>query len=108
MEQLEDPQRDLTEEITKLKSRYRGSLLILGSGKLVRSLLEKGLLDELRLAVYPVVLGRGERLFQDASGEARFELVESSRTATGVVLSTYRPLAQYSPVNPGEAGPSRS
>jgi dihydrofolate reductase len=54
---------DLAAGVRELKGRYRGDLLVAGSGRLVRSLLDLGLVDELRLMVYPTVLGRGQRLF---------------------------------------------
>lgn len=54
---------DLTSEVTALKRRYAGDILVAGSGQLVRGLLDAGLVDELRLMIFPTVLGRGRQLF---------------------------------------------
>ena len=62
-----------------------------GSTVLVKTLAEHGLVDEYRLAVYPLVLGGGKRVFP-AEGVARpLELVSTATTATGVIVCTYRP-----------------
>ena len=61
---------------------------ILGSGELIRSLMEHDLIDELQLNIHPLVLGSGERLFGD--GPAAFELVDCTPTTTGVLIATYR------------------
>jgi dihydrofolate reductase len=70
VEQLDTDQGGLTEEITKLKLQPGKDIAISGSAKLVRSLLQEALLDELRLMVHPVVVGSGKRLFEDG-GERR-------------------------------------
>jgi dihydrofolate reductase len=80
---------DVPEEIDKLKRQEGGDITISGSGSLVRSLIGDGLIDELRLMVYPVVLGGGKRLFEDGE-QTSLELVESKSFATGVVYLTYR------------------
>ena len=66
-------------------------ITIIGSGALVRSLLEEGLLDELRLMVHPVVLGSGKRLFVDGGERRPLELSGSKAFGTGVLDLTYRP-----------------
>jgi dihydrofolate reductase len=81
----------VAEEITELKQRPGKDITILGSGVLVRSLLRNGLLDELRLMVHPVVLGRGKRLFEDRADRKVLELVDSKTFATGVLYLTYEP-----------------
>jgi dihydrofolate reductase len=83
--------RDLAEEITELKRQPGKNITILGSGTLVRSLLQGGLLDELRLMVCPVILGGGKRLFEDGGDRNALELVDSKTLSTGVVYLTYRP-----------------
>jgi dihydrofolate reductase len=83
---------DLAEEVARLKAEPGGQIAVNGSATLVRSLLRAGVLDELRLMLHPVVVGRGARLFEDPS-EHRFELVESGALASGVLNLTYRPAA---------------
>jgi len=79
------------EEIGRLKQGDGGDIVISGSGVLVRSLLQYGLLDELKLMIHPVVVGGGKRLFEDGSGRKALELMDSKTFATGVVYLTYRP-----------------
>lgn len=81
---------DVVEAVRALKSEAGGSLLVYGSGTLARTLLRHGLVDELRLMIYPLVLGRGRRLFQ---GEDRvpLRLVSAQDLGAGVMLLTYGP-----------------
>ena len=79
------------EEVAKLKRRPGKDITVLGSGALVRSLLRDGLLDELRLMLHPITLGRGKRLFEDEEDRKALKLVDSQTFATGVVYLTYRP-----------------
>jgi dihydrofolate reductase len=58
--------KGVTEEVRRLKARYDGDILVAGSGQLVRTLMADGLIDEIRLMIFPVVLGRGKRLFEAA------------------------------------------
>lgn len=78
------------EKVAGLKRREGGDIAVSGSGALVRSLLRDGLLDELRLMVYPVVLGDGRRLFAEDGDQKGLELVDSKTFGTGVVYLTYR------------------
>jgi dihydrofolate reductase len=64
---------------------------VLGSGELVRTLLAHGLVDELLLSIYPIVLGTGRRLFAEDARSSTFRLVDSVTTTTGVIIATYRP-----------------
>jgi dihydrofolate reductase len=64
-----------------------------GSGALVRALLREELLDELRLMVHPILLGRGKRLVEEGADQKALELVDSKTFSTGVVYLTYQ-LAQ--------------
>ena len=72
-----------------LKGEDGDDILVAGSSTLAKALLRAGLVDEFRLAVYPLTLGEGKRLFDDV-GRADLELVESSVTSTGVNLLVYR------------------
>jgi dihydrofolate reductase len=82
---------NVAEEIDKLKGQPGKDISISGSGILVRSLLQKNLLDELRLMVHPVVVGSGKRLFEEGGDRKELELVDSKAFSTGVVYLTYRP-----------------
>jgi dihydrofolate reductase len=84
---------DLVEEVTRLKMEPGQDILVGGSATLVQGLMRHNLVDEVRLVVYPVVLGKGKRLLTDA-GHTNLELVSNKPTATGVVLLTYRPAEQ--------------
>jgi dihydrofolate reductase len=72
---------DLAAEVAALKERFEGDILVAGSAQLVQSLLALGLVDELRLMVFPVVLGAGKRLFGASTGQAAFSLVEMNQVA---------------------------
>jgi dihydrofolate reductase len=85
--------RDLGAAVTALKDRYDGDILIAGSARLVQSLLELDLVDELRLMVFPVVLGKGTRLFGETSAVKPLRLVDSTSLEDGVFVLTYRPAA---------------
>ena len=80
---------DLGEEIRRIKAGGEGALHLYGSADLVGGLLELDLVDELRLAVFPVVLGSGKRLFRDETELRRFRLVSSVATSSGVALLAY-------------------
>jgi dihydrofolate reductase len=82
---------DVAEEIEKLKKGPGKDIAISGSATLVRSLLKDGLLDELKLMVHPVVVGKGKRLFKDEGDQIPLELVDSRTFSTGVLYLTYRP-----------------
>ena len=81
---------EFAEEIAELKRQSGKDITILGSGALVRSLLREGLLDELRLMVYPIVLGGEKRLFDSGDDRKPLELLDSRRFGTGVLFITYR------------------
>ena len=82
---------DLADEVIKLKEAPGKNISVLGSGNLVQSLIEHDLVDEYSLAVFPLVLGSGKRLFADDGQMRRLELVDSKTTGTGGMLLTYRP-----------------
>ncbi|MDQ6816038.1 MAG: dihydrofolate reductase family protein [Actinomycetota bacterium] len=77
--------------IRALKDRVDGEIYVSGSGTLIRAMLADGLVDELHLFVYPVVLGAGERLFPDGSATAKFALAATESYESGVVHLGYRP-----------------
>jgi dihydrofolate reductase len=81
---------DAVDAVAKLKEESSDDLGILGSGELVRSLMQQGLIDEFLLLIHPLVLGSGTRLFPDGV-VAPLDLTESVTTTKGVVIATYRP-----------------
>jgi dihydrofolate reductase len=80
---------DLAEDVAKLKQQHDGDIVVHGSAQLVQSLLERDLVDELRLMVYPVVLGSGKRLFGDTSDKKPLRLAESKTVGDGVGILIY-------------------
>jgi dihydrofolate reductase len=82
---------NVAEEISELKQQPGKDITISGSGALVRSLLDYGLLDELKLMVHPIVVGSGKKLFEDGEKRTALELVDSKTFSTGVVYLTYKP-----------------
>jgi dihydrofolate reductase len=82
---------NLAEEISKLKQQPGKHIGITGSATLVQSLLQADLLDELRLLVHPVVVGRGQRLFKEGGDLKRLKLVDSKTFSTGVLSLIYQP-----------------
>jgi dihydrofolate reductase len=81
---------DLVTDVVGLKERFAGNILVAGSRQLVQGLLRHDLVDELRLMVFPVTLGRGKRLFEDGSELRRFELVRAAQLADVAVLELRR------------------
>lgn len=83
---------DAADAVSRLKSGLRENLVVFGSGVLVRSLLSRGVVDELVLLIHPLVLGAGRRLFADSATDlSAFHLTGSTTTGTGVIIGTYRP-----------------
>lgn len=80
----------LEEEVRELKGASGKDIVVTGSVTLVHELIRLGLVDEYRLFVYPVVLGRGARLFENATGVPQLERVDSRSFRAGVVLTSYR------------------
>ncbi len=95
---LEDPQwegtsvltGDVAAAIRELKAQKDGDLLVPGSGVLVRWLLANGLVDQLDLLIYPVIIGQGTRLFPDSGPDVALDLVSSRTTSRGITIQTYR------------------
>ena len=79
---------DLVTDISRIKAEDGADLLVAGSASLVQGLLAHGLVDELRLEVYPVILGKGKRLFGD-NGRSDLTLISQRPTSTGVLLVVY-------------------
>ena len=83
---------NVVEELSKLKAREGGDILVAGSGQLVHTLMQHDLVDEYRLMVFPVILGGGKRLFQGGSEKFALRLVEAKPVGSaGVLTLIYRP-----------------
>ena len=80
---------DVVKEISELKRKVDGEILVYGSYQLVRTLLEQDLVDELRLVVFPVVLGIGQRVFDETSDKKALNLVSTRKIGDGLVFYTY-------------------
>ncbi|MEA2633540.1 MAG: hypothetical protein QOH92_307 [Chloroflexota bacterium] len=85
---------DVVKEVSKLKQRLDGDIVVHGSARLVQTLLANDLVDELRLMVYPVVLGSGKRLFDDSSDMKGLRLKDSRTVGDGVLILTYEPVGK--------------
>ena len=82
---------DIPAAVADLKQSGTGDLTIMGSGRLIRSLLPHGLIDEFLLMIHPIVLGSGQRLFEPDNHVTELRLVDSTPTTKGVILATYQP-----------------
>jgi dihydrofolate reductase len=83
---------DAVNEVSKLKQQLAGDIVVAASFQLVQPLLEHDLADELRLMIYPVVLGTGERLFGETSDKKPMRLVGNKTIAGDLVFLTYEPI----------------
>jgi dihydrofolate reductase len=81
---------DVVERIRALKEQPGGDISVLGSGNLVQTLLKNDLADELRLTVYPLVLGTGKKVFGADLDARKFELIDALPGDQGAVMLTYR------------------
>jgi dihydrofolate reductase len=83
---------DVVDEVSKLKQEIAGEILVYASYQLERALIEHDLLDELRLVVFPVVLGAGERLFGPTGDKKPMRLVSAQTIGDGLAFLTYQPV----------------
>jgi dihydrofolate reductase len=82
---------DLVDEVSRLREGADGDIVVHGSARLAQSLLEHDLVDELRLMVFPVVLGSGKRLFGETTDKKRLRLVDSRLVGDGINIVIYAP-----------------
>jgi len=80
---------DAADAVAALKNEPGDDLTILGSGELVRSLMQRDLIDQFILLIHPLVLGSGRRMFSGDGTLAKFRLASSTPTTTGVIVATY-------------------
>ena len=97
---LEDPldwnnstvlEGDVAEEVSRLRQELDGDIVVHGSPRLTQTLLEHDLIDELRVTVFPLVLGRGKRLFGETSDKKRLRLTDSKVVGDGIAILIYEP-----------------
>ena len=81
---------DVVSEVSKLKQELNGDIVVYASYQLQRAVIEHDLADELRLVVYPVVLGAGERLFGETSDKKPMRLVDTKTIGDGLAFLTYK------------------
>ena len=82
---------DVAESVKKLRDEVDGDIVVHGSAQLAQALIENGLVDELRLMVFPVVLGSGKRLFGETTDKKALKLSDSKTVGDGVAIQIYRP-----------------
>jgi dihydrofolate reductase len=97
---------DVVSAITALKLQAGADLQIIGSGNLIQALQTASLIDEYNVWTYPLVLGRGKRLFGETAKPSALRLVRSKVSTTGVVMSTYAPNGDIRPGSFASAAPS--
>ncbi|KAF2327216.1 dihydrofolate reductase family protein [Flavobacterium daemonense] len=90
------------EDIKNLKNSEGKDIQVWGSSELVHSLLKNDLVDELRLKIHPLLLGKGKKLFDSNAYPSGFTLTESSTTTTGVILASYKRAGEIKTGNAGE------
>jgi dihydrofolate reductase len=90
---------DVVDEVSKLKQELDGEIVVLGSPQLARTLIEHDLVDELRLTIYPVVLGAGERLFGETSDKKPIRLVDTRTVGDGIAILTYEAVRDAEPAS---------
>jgi dihydrofolate reductase len=83
---------DVLDEVAKLKHEVSGDIVVLASFQLVHALMEHDLVDELRLKIFPVVLGAGERLFGGTSNKKSMGLIDAQTLEGGIAFLTYQPV----------------
>jgi dihydrofolate reductase len=97
---LEDPdwnnstvlKGDAVDEVSKLRREFNGDIVIYASLQLVHTLIQHDLVDELRLMIYPFVLGGGARLFGETTGQNSMRLVDTRAVGDGLAFLTYQPV----------------
>jgi dihydrofolate reductase len=83
---------DVLNEVSKLRQELNGEIVVPASFQLVRTLMEHDLVDELRLKIFPVVLGAGERLFGETSDKKPMRLLDTQTVEGGIACLTYQPV----------------
>ena len=85
---------NLEQAIRNLKEQKGPEIQVHGSGNLIQTLLEHDLIDEFRLWIFPVMIGKGKRLFGEGTHPAGLKLIDSKTSTTGVIIATYEPAGE--------------
>ncbi len=85
---------DVAQAVRNLKEQNGPEIQVLGSGNLIQTLLKHDLIDEFRLWIFPVTIGKGKRLFGEGTQPASFKLIDSKTSTTGVIIATYEPAGE--------------
>jgi dihydrofolate reductase len=85
---------DVVDEVKALKQTVNGDIVVYGSGRLVHTLMEHDLVDELRLLIFPFVFGSGDRLFGETSDKKALRLADTRTVGDSLVLLTYQPVRE--------------
>jgi dihydrofolate reductase len=83
---------DLADSVAEIRARHEGDVVVHGSARLARALIDQDLVDEVRLMVFPVILGAGERLFAGTADKKPLRLVDSRTVGDGVLVLVYEPV----------------
>ncbi|MCF2506341.1 dihydrofolate reductase family protein [Dyadobacter sp. CY107] len=89
---VKDFSRNFMADLHNLKQTEGPDLVVMGSISLTSELLDSGLVDELLLIIYPILMGHGRRILSDNFGARKLELVKTSRSSTGLMINTYKQL----------------
>jgi dihydrofolate reductase len=85
---------DVVEQVSRLREERDGNVVVHGSAQLVQTLVEHDLIDELRLMVFPVVIGSGKRLFGDTTDKKPLQLVDAKTVGEGIAILIYKPAGE--------------
>jgi len=97
---------NVVEAIRNLKEQKGPEIQVHGSGNLIQTLLKHDLIDEFRLWIFPVTIGKGKRLFSDGTQPASLKLIDSKTSTTGVIIATYEPAGELKTGSFGLGNPS--
>jgi dihydrofolate reductase len=85
---------NVVQAIRNLKEQNMPDIQVHGSGNLIQTLLKHDLIDEFRLWIFPVTIGKGKRLFSEGTQPAHLKLIDSKTSTTGVIIATYEPAGE--------------
>ncbi len=99
---------DVAQAVRNLKEQNMPEIQVHGSGNLIQTLLKHDLIDEFRLWIFPVTIGKGKRLFGEGTQPAHLKLIDSKTSTTGVIIATYEPAGELKTGSFGLDNPSEA